>query len=113
MIHIVVRHPGDVQRWKNEWMDKTGPRMLWITTDAKVAGHCQEAFGSKARVRFHRCGFPPSPPVVCCEASVKVVQKVDRDFYIVHFQDQEALDLEPLYKPHQNENSYRAGPKTV
>ncbi len=110
MIHIVVRHPGDVQTWKNEWMGENDPRVRWITTDAEVAGHCMEARDTRVRVRFHRCGFPPFLPVVCCEASVKEVQKVSRDFYIVHFEGQEAMNLEPTYKPHQRQNWYRATP---
>lgn len=109
MVHIVVRHPDDVQTWKNRWVDGTGPQMEWITTDAEVAGHCRAARDTDGRVRFHRCGFPPSAPVVCCEAGVKEVQKVSRNFYIVHFKDPVGMDLEPTYKPHQQQNCYTAG----
>ncbi|WP_342379701.1 hypothetical protein NVS55_09330 [Myxococcus stipitatus] len=110
MIHIVVRHPRDVQTWKNQWRSEQDSRMEWISTDAEVARHCQTARDTGVRVRFHRCGFQPFAPVVCCDARVKDVQKVSRDFYIVHFEDQVAMNLEPMHKPHQRQNWYRAGP---
>ena len=102
--HIVVRHPRAEQTWANGWRNGVGPEMDWITTNEEVATRCKDAMRKNQRVRFHRCAHS-TPAVVCCEASVKDVQRVGRD-YIVYFVEQVPLTEEPSNKPGPGQNWY-------
>lgn len=103
--HIVLRHPDAEQKWPNVWRNRIGPEVDAITTDAEVASHCMKARRKGLRVRFHRCAHSSFPSVICCEASVKDVQKMGKD-YLVYFEKQVALSLVPTHTPHPKQYWY-------
>ncbi len=106
MLYLVVHHRADPSRnWTNEWSDDN--RVLTITTTTAVARQCEAAARLGERVRFHRCAYGSNEPVVCSEARVVAVQKVDRSMSLVHFSEHSILELTPPMSPIQGTNFYR------
>lgn len=110
MLYLVVHHRRDPnQPWKgNVWIKNDDNRLEAIETTNNVAGECEEAMRAGRLVRFHRCAYAGADPVVCSEARVASVQRIDRKTSIVRFEDQVVLEQPPAMLPPRGTNSYTA-----
>lgn len=110
MLYLVVHHRRDPnQPWKgNAWLTNDDNRLEAIETTNNVADECAEAMRAGELVRFHRCAYAGANPVVCSEARVASVQRIDRNTSIVRFEDQLALEEPPERLPPRGTNSYTA-----
>ncbi|RKG92439.1 hypothetical protein [Corallococcus terminator] len=92
MLYLVVHHHQDrSQPWINKWIDDD--RVKTITTTREIGRHCEKAAQSGERIRFHRCGYGTSGPLICAEARVASVEAVDKTMYLVHFDEHIVLQV--------------------
>ena len=108
-VYVVLRHPDAEPLWVNSWIRDT-PLIEAITTDAIVAGRCQDAQRSAAYVYVHRCAHGSSPASIVSKGKVRDVQKVDRTLYLILFADQTEVGLDPPRNAEQGDRSYIAPP---
>lgn len=105
MLHLVIHHRKDSsQPWKNDWLDDD--RVGTITTTSEIGRHCEKARRSGERVRFHRCSYGPSGPLICAEARVASVQDVDKKTCLVRFAEHTVMQLTPQVIPQRGTNWY-------
>jgi hypothetical protein len=108
-VYIVVRHPDAEQLWANAWVPGTC-FIEAITTDATVAGQCEDARRHDEYVYVHRLLWGEGGASVVSKAKVREVQEIDNTFYLVSFQDQLEVGLEPLRPAEQGDRSYLGPP---
>jgi hypothetical protein len=108
-VYVVLRHPDAEQVWANAWMAGTC-FIEAITTDATVAGQCEDAQRRGEYVYVHRLLCGGDKASVVSKAKVREVQKIDKTFYLVSFKDQLEVGREPLRPAEQGDRSYLAPP---
>lgn len=92
MLHLYLRHPRAPQTYENDWASDVTLRS--ITTYKAVADRCLAAMQRGEKVRVHRRKFGSDPAVICCECSVKSVERFDDDGkFRVEFHDWSLLHI--------------------
>jgi uncharacterized protein YjbI with pentapeptide repeats len=107
VLHIKVRHQSEPHRdWlDNQWLDDD--RILSIVTYPELADLCEPLIATGAPVRIHRCGYK-HPDVICCEAAVKAVRRLDEKRPQVEFTNVRSLHPPPPIPPNSRKAHYFA-----